>query len=358
MATPGFSLGTPMGKLTPQDMGVTDYAGALSKGMDLGNKPFESSKELLNMRLKQALKAPEQTNYEKALKGYYRVREQYGEGSPQEKMAADYVTRIAKGGLGITILDPKTGQPMVQIGGQSDGSNPFGGSGGKSGSMKPGQDFVSGNNQYQTPTTAMQTQLQNRVVGQEIVAPYVDNIVKTLPQFQSKWVQGLSGASGFANKWLGTDFDLPSQYQKGQASLGLAAEGMLRQFGLNATGKNLDRMEKILTPDEDESAAGFKRRATEQAQDFLKQALIAQDRLTGIQTRSNVNNQSMGNNNQGNLIPKQESPLISKNTEKKKYNPNDYDIPEGYIGLYKNGELYFFPPDKVDSKIEEGYSYE
>lgn len=41
-----------------------------------------------------------------------------------------------------------------------------------------------------------------------------------------------------------------------------------------------------------------------------------------------------------------------------KYNPLDYDIPEGYIMLYKDGEPFVFPPDKVEKKLLEGYRYE
>ena len=41
-----------------------------------------------------------------------------------------------------------------------------------------------------------------------------------------------------------------------------------------------------------------------------------------------------------------------------KYNPNEYEVPEGYIMLYKDGEPYVFPPDQVKKKLTQGYSYE
>ncbi len=43
---------------------------------------------------------------------------------------------------------------------------------------------------------------------------------------------------------------------------------------------------------------------------------------------------------------------------KYKYDPNKYDVPEGYVMLHKDGEDYVFPPEKVDQKLTEGYSYE
>ncbi len=42
----------------------------------------------------------------------------------------------------------------------------------------------------------------------------------------------------------------------------------------------------------------------------------------------------------------------------KKYNPNDYDIPKGYITVYKKGIPYYFPPDLVKKKLTKGYTYE
>ena len=50
-----------------------------------------------------------------------------------------------------------------------------------------------------------------------------------------------------------------------------------------------------------------------------------------------------------------------KNTNKKFISNIDlskYDIPDGYIGLVKDGEQYFFPPNLINKKLNEGYSYE
>ncbi len=51
MASIGFSLGTPMGKLSAQDMGVPDYVSALSKGFDMGAKPAQLTQQLLGQAL-------------------------------------------------------------------------------------------------------------------------------------------------------------------------------------------------------------------------------------------------------------------------------------------------------------------
>lgn len=51
MASIGFSLGQPMGRLTAADMGTPDYVTALSKGLELGNKPAKLSADLLSAHL-------------------------------------------------------------------------------------------------------------------------------------------------------------------------------------------------------------------------------------------------------------------------------------------------------------------
>jgi hypothetical protein len=195
------------------------------------------------------------------------LRDRFQPGSENYRLYDTALRNALAGQQGITVYDPQ-GNPMVQIGGSA------GGKGGKGGG---GQIYQSPTGeQYQTPTTAVQTNLQQRIVGQKIVEPYLKNIIETLPQFQSGWTKLKTGIEGGLNKWAGTNLELPSQLQKGQAALGLAAEGMLRQFGLNATGHNLKRMEAILTPGEGESVEGYKQRAQDQLLDFFNTAREAQ----------------------------------------------------------------------------------
>lgn len=73
----GFSLGQPMGKLSAQDMGVTDFPTAFARGVEAGNKPAQLSATLLGTHLTNALNrvkaqyAPEQAQaaleYQRAL---------------------------------------------------------------------------------------------------------------------------------------------------------------------------------------------------------------------------------------------------------------------------------------------------
>ncbi len=48
-----------------------------------------------------------------------------------------------------------------------------------------------------------------------------------------------------------------------------------------------------------------------------------------------------------------------KETESKnKIDTSKYDVPEGYIGLFKDGKQYFFPPNLAQKKLSQGYTYE
>lgn len=261
------------------------------------------------------------------------LRDRFAPGSDQYKLYDTAFRNALAGQQGITVFDPQ-GNPMVQIGGSS---------GGKAGAGGIYQSPTG--TQYQTPTKAAQTNLQQRIVGQELVEPYIQNMIKTLPQFQSAWTRGQSSTEGFANRWLGTNFKLPSELQEGIASKGLAAEGMLKEFGLNATGKNLQRMESILTPGKDESTEGYKERASRQAMQFLQTKLKAQ-----ALSRSG--------------IPVKETKIETRMPENKGSGTNEkidlsqYDIPPGYILLYKNGKPRVFPPELVNQKLTEGYDYE
>lgn len=282
--------------LTPQEaggFGGIDLAGSIQSGLenanriqDLRNAPIRQKllqAELESIPYKQKLlQAKAQAALRpKPIAGKIsqleQLRDRFAPGSEQYQLYDTALRNALAGQQGITVFDPQ-GNPMVQIGGSA------GAKGNGAGTIYQSPT----GEQYQTPTKAVQTNLQQRIVGQKIVEPYIQNMIKTLPQFQSGWTKGLAGAEGIANRWLRTNFDLPSQLQEGMASKGLAAEGMLREFGLNATGKNLERMEAILTPGKDESDEGYRNRATRQAIQFLQTTKESQElSRSGIPVKEN-----------------------------------------------------------------------
>lgn len=330
-------------KLTPEEMGYTDYAKALHQGImnfgqeqqsintpkqlaenllaqQLSNKmkktqlQFQPEKEqlgidqlksninLLNNRnslipyaqqLKQAqinkLMQPEKPvmgNFEKAIAGAERIKQLYGSDSEQYNQAKNYIQKLTQASNGITVIDPSTGKPMVQIGGGGTGR----------GSNQGSTYLTESGEIIQKPTSQILSQLQNRVLGQQLVDPYLKTIVTKLPQFQSGWQKLKTGAAGKSNTWLGTDFRSPSNLAAGKAAVELSAEGMIRQFGLNATTENLRRMSKILMPVEGESINGYKERVRNQSADFVESSMKAKKSAQGV-SLGNVNQTSESENN-------------------------------------------------------------
>ena len=116
-----------------------DFGEALNKGIKRGFEPRSQAEELLGNMLKnknegikskyaedlakatlahqQALTekarrgpAPVLSNLEKAIAGTQRVKEQYGENSPEYKASQSYVQRLAQGSQGLQLTtDPTTG---------------------------------------------------------------------------------------------------------------------------------------------------------------------------------------------------------------------------------------------------------
>ena len=354
-------------KLTSKDMGGFDVGDALSQGLNL-NKQFQEARTMPNKLAEELLAAQlgnkvnaakakyaekneaanlalteantnkanrpiELNTYDKALRGYENFIQTHDPKSQEAQDYKSYVDRIRQGSKGISITtDPETGTPMIQIGGSGGGGN-------KGGSLL--QNPVTGET-YSSPTGAVSTNLQNRIIGEEQLKPIVDNIVETVPQFQSGWTKLQSKLEGSLNEWApkfwGVDYDLPSQQQKAQSLLSQSAESMVKLYGLHANARNVAEVKNILDPAEGESSEGYKRRVNDQIEQWAQAKKTAEGQLAhGIKVADKNAN---------------------ANKKVKKYNLSDYDAPAGSIGLWKEGELYFFPPDLVKKKLSQGYSYE
>lgn len=305
-----FNIPNGAFKLSAADMGTPDYVSALSRGMDLGNKPAKLSEELLGQQLTNAMNrvkakyaepmaqaqlshqnaliqkalrgpAPNLSNLEKAMAGAERIKQQFGADSPQAKVADAYLQKISQGSGGISIgTDPDTGMPLVQIGGTGTR-----GGGGKLFQSSSG-DILS------QPTGITASNLQGRVVGADTVEPFIKEITENLPQFQNPTTKGLGYAQGLSNALLGTNYSLPSEKATGKSAILEASEGMLKSFGLNATGENRRAMEEILTPKFGESREGYENRVKKQASAFSENKNYAKQAL-----RHGINVSQQNNSN-------------------------------------------------------------
>jgi hypothetical protein len=286
----------PSMKLTAQDMGVPDYVQALQSGLQTASdvyKPRRASEDLLAQMLANKMNKPKaegaqlsfdtDIGYKQALTNaanrppqmsgeaaqLFALRNQFPEGSPDRASIDAMIAQKARGAAGTTVYDPTTGNPLVQIGGAA----------GKSGG---GTFFnpVTGEMTSQ-PTGATASNLQQRVVGAEALKPYLDKVTESMPQFQNPMTQASLLGQKVANAFGGQNFPLPSEKAAGKAAIKEASEGMLKTFGLNATGANRQAMEDILTPHFGESPEGYKNRVQEQAATYAKNQELASSALRG-----------------------------------------------------------------------------
>jgi hypothetical protein len=236
-------------------------------------EPMAQSKlALTKASIQRALRGPQPvlSNLEKAIAGTQRIKQQFGENSPEAKAADAYVQKISQGSGGISVgVDPDTGMPLVQIGGGARGQ---GNNGSKLFQTESGEVLSQ-------PTGASATNLQGRVTGAETVKPYIEEIIKTLPQFQELQNLGKTYAKGLSNAVFKTNYKEPSELASGKAALKEASEGLIKTFGLNATGANRVAMEDILAPHFGESAQGYTERVTNQLEAFMKNKKYAEKSL-------------------------------------------------------------------------------
>lgn len=75
-----------------------------------------------------------------------------------------------------------------------------------------------------------------------------------------------------------------------------------------------------------------------------------------LNTGINVNQNVIGEND----VPRSIDQKIARdNAERSRTKTGTYkDAPEGAIGLYRNGELYYIPQDKVEAALSQGFTYE
>lgn len=149
----------------------------------------------------------------------------------------------SRGGQGGTYIDPQTGQVIS------------------------------------TDTSAQTTRDQRSIAGIQNLDQYLNEAIKTLPQFQTAKAKGALGLKSLSNFALGTNYAAPSQMAEGKAAILESAEGFINGFQLNATNENVDKAAKIMTPRFGESGAGYKTRVKSQLENFAAQERRAQERL-------------------------------------------------------------------------------
>lgn len=211
----------------------------------------------------------------------FALQSRYPQGSAQWNQINDVITKLGQGQAPTTISYDENGRPIVSVGGSGGGRRGAGGLG-----------LDANGNVISMPTTATQTNLQGRITGEQIATPFVNDLVKKLPQFQTLTGKAKLGGERFANL-LGANFKGPSDAAAGAMDVTNAAEGLIKAAGLYGAHANLDTMMKVLQPVSGESADRYKDRIANYMDIVLGNTGKAQSSLTGFQ----VSGQSSKQNN-------------------------------------------------------------
>lgn len=196
----------------------------------------------------------------------------------------------SQNGIAITGYDEQ-GRPIIQIGGSGGTSSRNGG--------RLGTD-ANGNINSEL-TNANKTAVQNRKIGDDIVKPFIDQIISNVPQFQTYGKQAQTQASSIANKFgisadimknIGLDASLPSQQAAGQAAIATSTEGLIKALGLRPTDQQTAMIQRAIAPQPGESKDAYTKRILDFANTLSQNSKNAQQLLaTGINTGVNVNGQ-------------------------------------------------------------------
>ncbi len=150
---------------------------------------------------------------------------------------------------------------------------------------------------------------QLTIAALQRVDPQVKRLMEVMPQFQQAGTAAKSYTQGLSNKYLNTDYKLPSERAEGEAILKAAPESLLKAYGLNVTNESLKSMEDMIKPGDGESPDGYRARLTRNLAEmemFGEQAKLRLANGTTIKTpkttqNSNSNAAPISNNSPNNM---------------------------------------------------------
>lgn len=208
----------------------------------------------------------------KLLRDYKQVARMYGEDSEEAQQIKQAIEKNINGANGITVFDPRTGQPLVNMGGNSGGRM---GSGPRT-LVNPQTGEITA---PLTPTS--RTRDQKVVAGSENLQSYIAGVAAKLPQFQTRPKKLLTGLQGLLNEnlpFLGANFEGPSTLAEGNADLISSVEGFMNNFNLTSTDLNSKMSKEIFAPQPGESEEFYKKRVEKQAKHLLEVDRRARER--------------------------------------------------------------------------------
>ncbi len=169
------------------------------------------------------------------------------------------------------------------------------------------------------------------------ISPYADTLFDKSP----KQIMDTFKSDDKSQKKLGEFIAAQAlQYEIAQQRVKLAGG----QPGITATEGLIDLSKQVINAKYPRLTGKARKAASDYMTEALKEGLKSRNRF-GYAPGSLVKATASAQN------------LPSSGT-KNTHNHDDYDVPAGWIGLFKNGEAYYFPPNLVNQKLSEGYTYE
>jgi hypothetical protein len=147
-----------------------------------------------------------------------------------------------------------------------------------------------------TATPGRTDQDQAVIAAMARIEPQLKTIMNYLPQFQTAPTRALSNIEGFANKYLGGNFFLPSADAMGNSAMAKTMEGLMNVYNLPKTDEALNTMRVALQPQEGESPKWYKYRVAKTLLELQEQHEQAKSRLkNGYQLSPAQNAQPQSN---------------------------------------------------------------
>jgi hypothetical protein len=236
------------------------------------------------------------------------LAQKYGENSPQVRAMDAAIDKAGRSG-GMTVYDAN-GNPIFQSGDATVKDPRFGSS--RSGAGGTYIDPITGK-KISTDTNSMTSTDQNSLAGAQRVTPIINEIIQTLPQFQTAKQRGIEKVEGVSNALLGTDYQKPSELALGEADISMAAEGLIKAYGLRVSDQALNMMKDAIKPKFGESPNGYKNRLVNTLNKISEFEGQSKERLSeGSEVTAPLNSQPAGSQ----PVSNQMVPVVSPNGQR------------------------------------------
>lgn len=106
-------------------------------------------------------------------------------------------------------------------------------------------------------TSNMVTRDQKALAASQRLTPLINDLAKTYPAIATGWGRLKVKGAEAGNNWLGQESKLPSEAARFKEKSTIISEGLINEYGLNATGENRIAMEEAIRPFSGESAKGY-----------------------------------------------------------------------------------------------------